>query len=73
MKDCLLKIKEEEGVESFLNKIRNCIAGCREKWKKMPKVINVVLFQPNFIFYNAGYERFVCKESQTSSCNSSRC
>jgi hypothetical protein len=38
MKAHLLKVKEEEGVEIFLNKIRNTIAGCREKWKKMPKV-----------------------------------
>ena len=38
MKDHLMSVKQEEGVESYINKIRNTIAGCREKWKKMPKV-----------------------------------
>ena len=49
MKDYLLKVKEEEGIESFIDKIRNSIAGCREKWKKMPKVKRVFLFY-DFIY-----------------------
>ena len=38
MKDYLMRVKQEEGVEAYLNRIRNTIACCREKWKKLPKV-----------------------------------
>jgi len=42
MKPVLLKLKEEEGVDVFIHQIRNTIAGCREKWKKMPKEMKEV-------------------------------
>jgi hypothetical protein len=38
MKPVLLNLKEEEGIDVFIYQIRNTIAGCRDKWKKMPKV-----------------------------------
>ena len=37
----MLKVREEEGVDIFISKIRNTIAGCREKWQKMPKVYSI--------------------------------
>ena len=38
MKPSLLKLKNEEGYEAYFEGIRNTIAGCRLKWKILPKV-----------------------------------
>ena len=38
MKPHLLEIKETEGDEEFYSNIRNCVAGCKLKWKSMHKV-----------------------------------
>ena len=38
MKDHLMDIREKKGDEEFFANIRNCVAGCRQKWKLMNKV-----------------------------------
>ena len=49
-----MKVKEEEGVERFIHKIKNTIAGCREKWRKMPKVNK----KERIFFYEDGWIYF---------------
>ena len=38
MKSHLLNVRATEGQEAFYDQIRNSVAGCRQKWKTMPKV-----------------------------------
>ena len=38
LKPHLLRVKEEDGFESYVAAIKNCVAGCKVKWKSMPKV-----------------------------------
>ena len=45
MKPVLLNLKEEEGIDVFIYQIRNTIAGCRDKWKKMPKEMKEAYIQ----------------------------
>ena len=51
MKSDLLKIKEEEGYEKYFEGIRNTIAGCRIKWKTLPKVVDAEMqkFEIDFV------------------------
>ena len=44
-----MKIKEEQGDEAYFESIQNTIAGCRQKWKTLPKVR--VSFCENVVFY----------------------
>ena len=37
MKPHLLKVKEAEGFDAYLVAIKNFVAGCKQKWKLMPK------------------------------------
>eukprot|EP00092_Neocalanus_flemingeri_P108824 GFUD01139772.1.p1 GENE.GFUD01139772.1~~GFUD01139772.1.p1 ORF type:complete len:231 (+),score=50.24 GFUD01139772.1:39-731(+) len=39
MKPSLMQIKAEQGFEAYLEGIRNTIAGCRLKWKCLPKEV----------------------------------
>ena len=69
MKAHLLKVKQEEGVEVYISKIRNTIAGCREKWRKMPKVrpfSNQESLQNGFFNFekNAGDEGCIHKKGK---------
>ena len=60
-----MRVKQEEGVETYLNKIRNTIAGCREKWKKLPKVPCNHFIRIKFMRGKClGNERRVYQESQ---------
>ena len=37
----MLEIRENEGRDVFFDQIRNCVAGCRQKWKTMPRDIKM--------------------------------
>ena len=43
MKPHLLKLKEAEGFDAYLVAIKNCVAGCKQKWKLMPKVCMLIV------------------------------
>ena len=43
MKPHLLKVKEAEGFDAYLVAIKNCVAGCKQKWKLMPKVYMLIV------------------------------
>lgn len=38
LKPHLLDIKTNRGDDEYISSIRNCVAGCRAKWRTMPKV-----------------------------------
>ena len=43
MKPHLLKVKEAEGFDAYLVALKNFVAGCKQKWKLMPKVYMLIV------------------------------
>ena len=50
MRPFLLKTRATKGESAFLAQIRNCVAGCKAKWKTMSKVESIIVIRL-FYFY----------------------
>ena len=44
MKPYIVEFKQMEGEDVFFASIKNCVAGCRSKWKTMSKVNHIAIF-----------------------------
>ena len=67
----MLKVREEEGVDIFISKIRNTIAGCREKWQKMPKVYSFEKVSPPKFVVQEMKDEYVRRSKESAASSSS--
>ena len=49
MRPFLLETRATKGDSAFLAQIRNCVAGCKAKWKIMSKVESILVIRLCFI------------------------
>ena len=60
MKPEIMRIKEDEGYEAYFESIRNTVAGCRQKWKVLPKVNLRYDVGANLSIFTSGNKSGLC-------------